>query len=399
MIAASTSQGQNLSVIPEGYAPEGISLTCLDKNTLYLLEHAIPSRLEGLKIFGHLLYYGTLHPKTSMQHSLFQVTGETQDEVVILITSVDALAKSPGSPCAPETYLKVLLVLEALKIIRRKFHRNYTEIRVPLGKREIHIPSLLKALNLLHDGYRNKKVKQIAKKVAKHLQSDEFAKYQGTDLPTQITPDLTPVAQILTSLLGEHGVESVNVPRLAEACTLVSQAIQSGRGASKKGELVGQLKDGTLQISVKKGASSAQSGEFVEADKQLEVPHPDPSRTGTSEFEVKESPDLVNLAPDSATDGREKRPLRVKRGNLQAIFTMESPEFASTSSVLAKLGEFNARVSIIGQYSGDITSNKEETIIDAASETRPYEDTRDIEEIRREVRLYESIFDNKRSRK
>ena len=119
MQGTSKGQAQTLPIIPEGYQPEGVVTTIFAKETIYLLEHALPPRPGGLRIFAHLLYYGTVSPKTAMQKSLFEATGETQDEVIVLITSVEALAKSPGSPCGPETYLKILLILEKLKVIRR----------------------------------------------------------------------------------------------------------------------------------------------------------------------------------------------------------------------------------------------------------------------------------------
>jgi 5-methylcytosine-specific restriction endonuclease McrA len=109
-----------------------------------------------------------------MQLSLFKETGEPQDEAIILVTKVEDLAQSKGSHWSVETYHKVLLVLDTLGVIRRRFHRKYTEIRIPLGKRAIHIPSLLKDLQQLYDTYTNRKVRLFAKKVAKRLQMDEF---------------------------------------------------------------------------------------------------------------------------------------------------------------------------------------------------------------------------------
>ena len=376
MKVTSTDQAQHLPPVPEGFLPEGVSLTCFDQETLSFVEHALPARLEGLKIFAHLLSYGTLDPHTSMQQRLCQATGETQQEVIVLLRSVHALAKSPGSPCGPETYLKVLLILEALKILRRTFHRNYTEIRISLGKREIHIPTLLKALGQLHDDYRNKKVKHIANKVIRLLQSGEFS----TSVPTPIAPDLAPVAEILTSLLGEHGVERVDVPRLAEACTLIAQAIQSGRVAEHKGEFVGQLKDGTWQVSVKKGASRMPSGELL----------------------TKESPILGEQQPDGVVGSGKTRPGRGKSGDSEALFTRNSPVCGSDGQILGKSGEFNADVSIIVPDPSDITTKTERTIIDATTTTRPSEsasvDHRSLEEIRREAKFYESFFDHGRSR-
>jgi hypothetical protein len=44
-----------------------------------------------------------------------------------------------------------------------------------------------------------------------------------------------------------------------------------------------------------------------------------------------------------------------------------------------------------------ITSREENMMNDTKTETRPYQDTRDIEEIRQEALLYQSLFDGKRA--
>ncbi len=393
-----TSTDETISLLPaapEGFCPEGVPTTYFDKETLYLIEHAIPPHLNGLKIFAHLLYYGTIHPKTCMQYSILQATGETQDEVIILIRSVDTLAKSPGSPCGPETYLKVILIFEALKIIRRIFHRNYTEIRIAIGKREIHIPSLLKELHHLHDTYQNNKVKQIAKKVAKRLQSGEFSTYQSASLP--VTPDLVSVAQILVSLLNEHGVEHVQVSRLAVACTSIASAVQTQRVSEKKGEFIGERKDGSWHVSLKKGELNTQLGEFSAREEEQGLFPLGMSQTLLGEFMSTESPKLGNPGMHITTHTEKSCPKRFKRGDLDALFTVESPDSVPVGSVLTQMGEFKAVLSINDHYfssnitKGDIALNDDTPPV----EKQVFKDPRPIEEIRREAVDYADLLDGK----
>ena len=63
---------RSFSPVPPGFYPEGVDLTSFDNDLLYLVEHAIPPSIGGLRIFSHLLGYATLDPESSMQRSLFQ---------------------------------------------------------------------------------------------------------------------------------------------------------------------------------------------------------------------------------------------------------------------------------------------------------------------------------------
>ncbi len=377
--------------VPQGFLPEGGSERCIDQETLYLLKHALPPNYQG--IFAHLLFYATLSPRTSMQPSLFHATGEANNEAIVLISSVDALAKSPGSPCGPETYHKGILAMEALKIIRRKFHRGYTEIRIPLGKREIHIPSLLLALRQLHDEYNNPKVKQLARKVARRLRSGAFAGYI-TASATSVRPG---IREILTRLLREHGVEDGKIRpiRLAEACEVISQAMlfsPDGRVPDQKeefGVLTGKhIRSVTTQV----GDSDDQLGESVDRQEATESYTFHPEVTVTGESVVQESPSTIH-------PGQNRCDRRSEKGNVAAIFRLESPAREQNLPLCHDLGDSNTSVSISVIPCNDIPSQENMTLIDTPAEPSPYVDSRPIEEIKRDAKEYESVFDNKSSRK
>ncbi len=97
----STDQCQGIPSVPvpQGFCPEGVAQTCFDDDLLFLVEHAIPPSIGGKRVFAHLLYYATLDPRTTMQHSLLNTLGEYGDEAIVLIDSIEALARSKGSPC------------------------------------------------------------------------------------------------------------------------------------------------------------------------------------------------------------------------------------------------------------------------------------------------------------
>ena len=396
--------------VPQGFAPEGVAPAVFDEQTLYLVHHALPTNLRG--VFAHLLYYATLDPRTSMQQSLFQVTGETRDEAIALISSVEALAKTPGSPCGPHTYLKVLLIMEALKIIRRTFHRTYTEIHIFVGKRAIHLPALLEALRQLHTDYRDKKVRQLARKVAKRLKSGEFAAYSAVPSAT-VSPGLEPVADVLISLLKEHGVGRVHVPSLTEACDLIAQALLAGgRVPAKKGEFIEGVRYQLHQTGAPLDDSDVVSGDSVGGmgrPSRKSRPKRGDLTQGSGDSVVQsaqegvgESPQIDPLlgdsiaaeSPTNAHSRQNRDTKRPKRGDSAAIFAMESPALAQNGSVSAQPGDSDRGVSISDHYLS--LTNKERTLNDSPPEccaNSPYRDTRPIEEIRAEARTYALFLD------
>jgi hypothetical protein len=384
--------------IPSDFAPEGIEERLVDENTLYLVRNALPEIYY--QIFLHLLYYATTDPRSSMQPSLFAKVGGESGEAIILYRSVAELSKSPHSPAGPETYHKAILILEALKIIRRIFHRGFTEVRMPLGRREILIPALLRSLRELHGdekrkGYRNVKVKQLARKVARRLQSGEFL--AGIPHPGPRPLDLK---DVLTHLLLSHGIPAneIQPSRLSETCTVLAQAIRAaknGRVLQDSGEHVrastraawGRMGDSSDHA----GDSSPQQGRAPSSDGAASQEH-------AGEFPVTESPALplsCHRAP-----GR-----RRKKGDLDAIFGKESPETDENLPIVVDAGDSPPAVSMIALSLRDSIGTNETIIDQRAGASTPAavhppgkRDRRPLEEIRREVKFYESFFDNGRSR-
>ena len=392
-----TDQPQDISItpLPEGFHPEGVGQNSIDSNVLYLVEHAIPTSLGGLKIFAHLLYYATLDPKTTMQHSLFQATGEYGDEAIVLIHSIEALARTETSPCAPETYHKILLAFEAMQIIRRKFHRTYTEIRIPLRKQTIHIPSLLAGLQRMYKKYGNEKgtnkFQKFSLRVAVRLKSGEFTRYESSG---NVAYAHQVVALVLLNFLKEHHVKDVHVPSLNEACELIALAAQSGRDGPQSSESFTLTNQ---RISAKVSESFTQWGELVakaSGDQTLTTEE-------TGEFVGTDSPILPPSSTKKGKKGERTRSICLNKGEPEAIFVANSPEFANLERISAELGESVAAVSFIDHISLENITNNKDTMNDDpptdSTDSPVYKDSRPIEAIRHEAADLAERLDGSRS--
>jgi hypothetical protein len=393
---------QNLPV-PDGFEPEGVAEACIDETTLYLVQSALPPRIGGRDLFVHLLYYATLDPKTTMQYSLFHATGEASNEAIVLITSVNALAKSPGSKCGRETYHKALLVIEALGVIRRIFHRTYTEIRIPLGKREIHLPTLLASLRHLHDEYRNPKVKQLAKKVAKRLQSGEFATFRTSE-PVAVMPELK---QVLTTLLQRHGIKEGNIQTipLHQACEIIAQLMlldkvstPPARLLEAKGEFPAGATASTCRTGTRQGESNERQGVPVDPRGEKCLDLPSSSRVQGGEFAEGESPHVTRLSLDQHHRGSTTSPSTSTKGDAVFLFSMESPKNAQSGSIGDVLGDSKATVSVSGPSFCDITHYEDTTLTDGMTDPA-YKDPRPLGEIQHEAASYALLFDGQANRK
>jgi hypothetical protein len=383
------------SPIPAGFAPEGIAEAQMpdlfDENTRYLLQ-ALPARYRA--IFVHLLHYATLDPRSTLQYSLFRGLGESHDEAIILYKSVQQLAKTPDSPAGPETYLKALLLYEALHILHRRFHRGYTEIRLPLGKREIRIPELLQSLRQLHESYANVKVKQLARKTAKVIQSEAFQ----ASIPRPVTSLEADLKAVLTRLLEEHGIGSQQIrPILVEqTCTALVEALglsRSGSVGAKAGAAVARSDRETLRPL---GDLESHAGAF-------------PALAGC-QTAVGRDVGAVRLGEFQETESPTKRP----RGHKQrgcGLHTFEGDAQMGEESSLSpkfgrgkpRLGDSKAFVSISGSSLSREILEEEPTLLDSTETETPktpaYVDPRPHQEIVREVQVYKQLFDRRPGRK
>jgi hypothetical protein len=384
-----------LDPIPAGFTPEGIPETRLeelfDENTRYLLQ-ALPSRYQA--IFVHLLRYATLDPRSSMQLSLFKVLGESRDEAIILYKSVEKLAKMANSPAGPETYLKALLIYEALHILRRKFHRGYTEIRIPLGKREIRIPELLHSLHQLHSGYDNRKVKQLAHKVALVLRSPAWS----AGIPRPFIAVDAQIQAILTRLLQEHGIEESQIRRaeLLRTCTALAQEMSLGR-SGRVPAYVGELAAPSGRLAPNTGGDSLPAVGVFSTSVESQTPAGQWVKAGRSgESAQTESP--------SKKPKRGKHPAcALQTGELDPQMGEESPEIGPNLPETGQEGDSLPPVSISDSLSFKISLEKEETLIDTPTgemtNTPTYVDPRPHREIGREVQVYKNLFDRGPGRK
>ncbi|MGH2637730.1 MAG: hypothetical protein ACRDF4_00330, partial [Rhabdochlamydiaceae bacterium] len=405
------SDTDTLPAVPIGYCPEGIASTQInklfDKNTCYLLQ-ALPT--QYMAIFAHLIHYATLDAHSSMQLGLFTAIGENNHEAIILYKSTNELAKTDNSPAGPETYGKAILIFEALQIIRRKFHRGYTEIRIALGKREILIPEILQSLRQLHTTYCNEKVKQLARKMAGILKSGAFL----AGIPCPTTSPNEELRGILTQLLQEHGIEakSIRQTSLAQACAVLTGAMglmKSGRVSAPTGEFVSQpnkhsqsqegdslprsgefLSQPSKHIQGKEGDSLLLMGDSSPVVRSLSLTQQEIANAPLGEFHSKESP----IFEPKRGKGRQ---FVLRKGDLDTIFGKESPETNQHSSFLGQKGDSLPAVSINALSLSYKYSKTDDTLIDVPlpekENTPQYVDSRPHEEIVREMEYYKNLFD------
>lgn len=389
------SDTQAIVPLPHGYAPEGVSETIIDPATLRLIE-ILPG---GRELFVHILHYATLDPKTTMQRSLFHATGEGNNEAIVLIKNVEALAKSPNSPFkSPDAYDRRLIALETLKVIRRKVHRaSYTEIRISLGKRSIHVPSVMAALWNMHETYKDEKVKQLARKMAKQIKTGEFLSYAASTC-MHIDQDLVPVMRVLDALLQARGIKE-EATTLASACHIIAQLMvpeKYGRADDAMGEFVAAISGNRPSSAKKSGELPKKSGELLgEVSGECEG-----AEIGTL-TQMGES--VVTNSPEFAGVKRKRHICRRKTGEFQQLFATNSPDLAPFGRVAEEMGEFVAGVSISDHYSpNNITSKETESLNDSHDNSHEkqgevvpsaYKDSRLIEEIRRDARKYADLLD------
>ena len=377
--------------VPEGFHPEGIEEAHIerifDENTLYLLQ-ALPTQ-QYRAIFAHLIRYATLDPRSSMQLSLFEVIGEGRNEAIILYRSTDELSKMGDSPAGPDTYGRAVILYESLHLCQRKFHRGYTELRIPLGKRDILIPDLLKSLRQAHSTYRDDKVQQLLRKMAGILRSGEFL----ARIPRPAVDPQAKLKTVLLQLLAEHGIEKGNVrlPSLTQACTILAEAAKSGRVPLAAGEfLVLPSQQSRGQV----GDSVPGVGEFPNTGKKQPVPSQEEENARVGEFPNTESPAFEKK-------WEKRRRWSVKKGDLDAIFGTKSPDKAPTGEVRVISGDSPAGLSISVITSSSVISLENiDTLNDTPPATNtktPYEDPRPSWEIQEEVKEYRRRFDQGKS--
>lgn len=373
--------------LPEGFTPEGVPAHLIHETQRLLVRSAFSPKINIELFLACLLRYATLHPRTTMQYSLFRSTGESQDIATILIASEAALANSPDWHWGAETTHKIILVLEALQIIKRVFHRTYTEIRLFLGEREISLPDILQSLQQLHDQKKNRKVKQIAKKAIRLLQTGEFAPTSSV-----IPADLAPVAEVLVGLLREHQVTVPRVPSLAKACQLIATAMHTRRVSAQTGDSVLSLESGRFATGDSTGDSVVPAGESPAGVSRRGGALHTCSLPQTGDSLVAESP--VWSVPSSAT-----RPNAGEKGDSATAFPKESPVLGDSADPSAYSGELVPSVSYSDHTSLDvITLPKVGTLNDTASTNSPaYKDPRLHEEIRHESADLAERYDGSRT--
>ncbi len=395
---------QAITPVPDGYSPEGVAEAVIDPIIKYLIEQLIPG---GWDVLVHILYYATVDPRTTMQKSLFHATGEANNEAIVLISAVEALAKTPNSPFrSPDAYSRRLVALETLKVIRRTFHRTFTEVRISLGTRSIYVPSLLVSLWDLHETYKDEKVKQLARKMAKRVKTGEFLSYAASTCVC-VEPELAPVLHVLDSLLQARGITE-EASTLASACGIIAKLLlpdKYGRVGNTMGEFHALLSKEPRSSGSKKGELATPPGELQDG-----AP---PIREGTGAGSSLQKGELVTTESPECTAGKGKsRRYRVKKGEFYTLFATNSPEFGQFGRVHEEMGDSVLLVSLSDHYSSsNITNKGTESLNDGNTSgvakqgeivpseykflpyRRAYNDTRPIEEIRSDARMYADLFD------
>ncbi len=367
-------------VLPEGFQPEGVALALFDERVLAFIEQAIP--VFGKQVLAHLLHHATLDPRSSIQQSAFPVA-EERGVAIILIVSIAALAKSTDSPCAPETYHKILLTLEALGIIQRIFHRRCTEIRIPWAGRILPTSTLLSSLRTMHTTYRNKKFQRFAERVAKRITtSDSLRTIPSDDAP--LTPAqtlITEIATVLGNLLHEYGVQQVPSERLHTACQRIAQVLQhqNGRITVVAGDSVARLGDGHASTPVTTGDSVAHTGASLGTDSPV-VP-------ATTRYRTTQRGDSV--AAQETGQGQ--------RGDSFILRGESVPEGSPRVVTTRGRNRPNQSNQGLGIASCATESPKSEQTGESPDTHAAYKDSRPMKEIRRDAADLAELLDGSRS--
>lgn len=148
------------------------------------------------------------------QFSLFSPEGETCHVAVITFHGIPDLVTMPGWKWGQETTLKLLQVMEALTIFVRFRRAGHTEIHIPLGPRVLSYTQIL--ANLETCAYRNKKTRQLVKRVRKQLLHAEVPRTEMPASPSlKERPELGLLVHDLLAVLQEEGIPAAKQKRIA----------------------------------------------------------------------------------------------------------------------------------------------------------------------------------------
>src|SRR5579884_3976680 len=117
-------QAHDPQVLPIGVCPEGVPVERVSTETLRLVEVALPQ--QGRALLAHLLCYATCRPKSTLPPGWSWLDSEVTSEpsALVVVRSLKAVAQAEGAPCGPDRYYQLVLVLEALQVLKRRVHRS-----------------------------------------------------------------------------------------------------------------------------------------------------------------------------------------------------------------------------------------------------------------------------------
>lgn len=215
---------QEQEVLPAGFHPESIRVEHLPAETIHLVEVALPE--QGRVLLAHLLRYATCTPQSTLPAAWASLSEHEDRErrALVVVRSLKALARAEGAPCGPDRYYQLVLVLEALQVLKRRVHRTrvspheyVTVLSVSLDPQPCPLPTLLRSCSQVERTYANPKVKRLLIQARERLhatlqasaapelhqivsQMEHLAqRYHAQGLPQ--APLLALVQQVLSALL------------------------------------------------------------------------------------------------------------------------------------------------------------------------------------------------------
>jgi hypothetical protein len=143
-------------VLPAGYCPEGVAVERFSPELMQLVETALPE--QGRALISHLLSYATCAPRQAPSAWWARFTEQEKEgySAWIVVRSLNVLARSEDAPCRPDRYYQLVLVLDALQVLKRQVHRSreapheyITILHLDLSARPCPLSTLLRSCSQL----------------------------------------------------------------------------------------------------------------------------------------------------------------------------------------------------------------------------------------------------------
>jgi hypothetical protein len=228
--------GQEQEVLPAGFHPEGMSVEHLSAEMICLVEVALPE--QGRALLAHLLSYATCTPQSTLPAAWASLDEhqEREQTALVVVRSLKALAQAEGAPCGPDRYYQLVLVLEALQVLKRRVHRHraspheyVTVLSVSLDPHPCSLPTLLRSCSQTERTYANPKVKRLLMQARGRLHAT---------LQSSVAPELHQIVSQMEQIIQQYHAQGLpQAPLLALIQQVLVSVLHAGTPARRRGTI------------------------------------------------------------------------------------------------------------------------------------------------------------------